>query len=95
MLLAGVCLGLVITYLLPIALLFSGRWVPTILGAATWALMSAAYFPMVKFYGRPAAWSITLPLAALFYLLATLHSAVEYTGGRGGQWKGRNQDVRI
>lgn len=55
MLLAGTCLGLVITYLLPLALLFSGRLVPALLGAAAWALMTLLYYPMTKFYGRSAA----------------------------------------
>jgi len=34
-----------------------------------------------------------LPLAALFYLGATIHSAVKYWNGSGGEWKGRVQDT--
>jgi hypothetical protein len=36
---------------------------------------------------------LALPLAALFYLGATVHSAVKYWNGSGGDWKGRVQDV--
>jgi hypothetical protein len=36
---------------------------------------------------------VTLPFAALFYLYATLYSAVNYWLGRGGGWKGRALDV--
>ena len=36
---------------------------------------------------------LTLPAAAAFYAGATFHSAWQYQRGRGGQWKGRAQDV--
>ena len=36
--------------------------------------------------------TLTLPFSAAFYTLATLHSAVQYWRGRGGDWKGRAQD---
>jgi len=93
-LLAGTCGGLALVYLLPIALLFSGHWIPALLGLSAWALMSVGYAPMVQFYGQPRWWSATLPLAALFYMAATIDSAIQYARGRGGQWKGRSQDVR-
>ncbi|HZS54890.1 MAG TPA: glycosyltransferase [Bryobacteraceae bacterium] len=94
LLLAGTCLGLAFTYLLPVALLFSGRLVPALLGAVAWTLMSIAYFPMVRFYRCAGLWSVMLPCVALFYMAATVHSAVQYASGRGGQWKGRNQDIK-
>ena len=40
------------------------------------------------------AWALALPVAALFYLGATMHSAVKYWNGSGGDWKGRVQDVQ-
>jgi len=95
LLLAGTCLALTVTYLLPIALLFTGHLIPALLGAAAWALMTIAYAPMVDFYGRSVLWSLTLPLAATFYMAATVDSAIHYARGRGGQWKGRSQDVTI
>lgn len=95
LLLTGTCTGLVITYLLPIALLFTGRITPALLGASAWVLMTMLYAPMVKFYGRSPLWSFTLPAAATFYMAATIDSAMQYARGRGGQWKGRSQDVTI
>jgi hopene-associated glycosyltransferase HpnB len=94
LLLIATCLALLIVYVFPVALLFSGQAVAAILGAAAWALMSVAYAPMVRFYRRSWAWSFTLPFAALFYMVATIHSAVQYAGGRGGEWKGRTQDAK-
>ncbi len=93
-LLAATLLALLFTYLLPPLLLITGNAVAMILGAMAWLLMSAAYFPMVRFYRRSPLWSVALPVIALFYLGATLHSAIQYWRGRGGEWKGRVQDSR-
>jgi hopene-associated glycosyltransferase HpnB len=92
-LLGGAIVGLAITYLLPLALvLTANRWL-IILGASSWMLMSIAYAPMVRFYGPNLLWSLTLPFSAFFYMLATVHSAVKFWAGRGGDWKGRSQDL--
>ena len=47
---------------------------------------------MVRFYDLNAAWALTLPFSAAFYLIATMDSALKYWTGRGGEWKGRAQD---
>ena len=86
--------GLFVTYLLPPLVLLSGKPLPMIFGAAAWLLMSAVYLPMVRFYNRSPLWSLALPLIAVFYMGATLHSAIQYWRCRGGEWKGRTQDVR-
>jgi hypothetical protein len=31
----------------------------------------------------------------VFYAAATIHSAVQYSFGRGGRWKGRIQDFNV
>ena len=91
-LLIGTTLGLAVTYLAPPALTFAARGVPQALGAAAWLLMSIAYFPALRFYRRSPLWAPLLPLVAAFYMGATIHSAVSYWRGAGGQWKGRIQD---
>lgn len=92
-LLVGSIAGLAIAYLLPLALLLSGNTVLAALGALCWLLMAIAFAPMVRFYGLSAAWALTLPAAAIFHMFATVHSAVKFWSGRGGEWKGRAQDV--
>ncbi|MBZ5611701.1 MAG: glycosyltransferase [Acidobacteriia bacterium] len=93
-LLAGMLLGMAIIYLAPPLLLLTGDFTATALGLAAWALMTIAYAPVLRFYGRSMAWAPALPLIALFYVGATLHSALSYWTGRGGVWKGRVQDAR-
>lgn len=79
-LLAGTVAGMLALYAAPAALALSG----SVAGALAWLLMAAAYVPAVRFYGRSLAWAPLLPLAALFYTGATVHSAIW-----GGAWKGR------
>ncbi len=94
LLLLGTIAGMLITYLAPPLLLLT-RSRPTIfMGAAAWAVMTITYSTIVHYYRLHPAWALTLPLAALFYLGATIHSAIKYWNGSGGDWKGRVQDVQ-
>ena len=92
LLLVAAALGLTVMYLLPPLLLLTHHVAPVALGATAWLLMVVAYLPMVKFYRLNPVWTLALPLTALFYMAATLHSAIKYWVGRGGEWKGRTQD---
>ena len=40
-------------------------------------------------YGRSRLWSLALPLIALFYMAATLGSALNHWRGAGANWKDR------
>ena len=85
-------LGLTLMYLAPPALVFSHRLLPAALGMAAWFIMAACFSPMVRFYRLSALWSFALPAIAVFYMGCTLHSAVKFWRGKGGEWKGRVQD---
>jgi hopene-associated glycosyltransferase HpnB len=87
-------LGLTITYLLPLLLLFTHSWPARVLGGMAWLAMMLSYLPMVRFYTLNPLWTMALPLIALYYMGATLHSAFQFWTGRGGEWKGRAQDLR-
>jgi hopene-associated glycosyltransferase HpnB len=92
-LLSGTVLGLVLTYALPPFLSLTGglRAWPAL---CAWVLMTCAYLPILRYYGRNPLWAPLLPLVALFYLGATLESARRYWTGQGGHWKGRAQAPR-
>jgi hopene-associated glycosyltransferase HpnB len=92
LLLIGTVAGLLLTFVLPVALLLSGSPAATILTTAAIVLMLASYVSMVLYYGLFPMWSFALPVSACFYLWATLQSAWNFHRGRGGQWKGRAQD---
>lgn len=94
-LLAGTVAGLAVTYLAPPLLtLLAPPGAIRGMGALAWLAMSVAYFPAVRFYRRPWFWALMLPAIAVFYMGATVHSAIAWRLGRGGMWKGRVQAVR-
>jgi len=92
-LLAATILALAMIYVAPPLLLFAAK-LPAACGLAAWILMTISYVPTLRFYRRSLAWAPLLPLIALFYIYATIDSAVRYWAGRGGQWKGRVQSPR-
>ena len=91
LLLLGTLLGMLLTYIAPVALLFAPAPAPRILAASTLLLMTLLYVPTTRFYRQHPAWALSLPLTALFYSYATFLSAARYYLGRGALWKGRAQ----
>ena len=94
LLLFATLIGLAVIFVAPPLLLLTRDPVAVLLGLAAWILMSISYLPMLRFYGRSPAWAPLLPLIALLYMGATLDSALRYSTGRGGEWKGRVQDIQ-
>jgi hopene-associated glycosyltransferase HpnB len=92
-LLMATVLGMAITYLVPPVLVCFGGWA-ALSGGTAWIMMSAAVWPTLRFYSRSPLWAPLLPAIALFYTGATVHSAVRYWLGHGGEWKGRLQDAK-
>jgi hopene-associated glycosyltransferase HpnB len=88
--LIGTCVGMLLVYVEPVlASLFATgalRWA----GAVCWTGMALAFQPTLWRYQRSPVWGLLLPVIGLFYLLATISSAVRFYQGRGGQWKNRN-----
>ncbi len=91
LLLGGTVLGMGLLFLVPILMPFIGSVFAMETGFMTYIIMSVLYLPMVLFYRLPFIWCLTLPLAALIYIGATVDSARLYWQGKGGQWKGRAQ----
>lgn len=96
LLLVAALVGMALVYLLPPLMALLSRSTPAeVLAAAAWLLMTISFVPIVRFYRLTPAWSLALPLIALFYMAATFHSAFRYWTGQGGEWKGRIQDPVI
>ncbi|MBS1854983.1 MAG: glycosyltransferase [Acidobacteria bacterium] len=89
--LLGTLAGLAVTYLAPPALTLTLPAGPArAMAAAAWLIMTAIYLPAVRYYRRPWFWAPLLPAITVFYLGATIWSAVTWWRGRGGMWKGRS-----
>jgi hopene-associated glycosyltransferase HpnB len=72
----------------PSAALF-GRGSIRICGLGACTLAAASYLPTLTRYRRNMLWVLALPIIALFYMSATLGSAVDFWRGKGSNWKKR------
>jgi hopene-associated glycosyltransferase HpnB len=93
LLLLGTVAGMLLTYLAPPLVTLFAPQPAAGMAALAWLLMSLCYLPALRFYRRGWFAAPLLPLVALFYAGATVHSAVAYWTGSGGRWKGRVQDA--
>ncbi|HEX6996958.1 MAG TPA: glycosyltransferase [Gammaproteobacteria bacterium] len=93
-LLLGTTAALGVAFLAPLAALTAAPSGPArAAGAGAWAAMALAYRPVTRFYGLGAAWSLTLPAAALLFLGMTWDSALGYWRGVRARWKDRAYEV--
>jgi hopene-associated glycosyltransferase HpnB len=91
-LLAGTIAGMVLTYLVPPALVFAGgTGIAQGVGLCAWVLMALSFQPILRFYRLSPFWGVALPAIGATYTLFTLYSAFQFWRGRGGMWKGRAQ----
>jgi hopene-associated glycosyltransferase HpnB len=73
----------------PAAALFGGGW-QRAGGLAAYMLGALSFVPTLRRYRRNPLRSLALPLIALFYMAATLGSALNYWRGSGARWKNRD-----
>jgi len=89
--LAGVVVGMVLTYIAPpAAAIFGTGWLRA-MGVGAWALMAISFLPMARFYRVSPLWGLALPAIGGAYTGFTVQSAIQVWRGRGGMWKGRAQ----
>jgi hopene-associated glycosyltransferase HpnB len=81
--------GLALVWLVPAGEVLFGHGAGFVFGLAAFALGAISYMPTLARYGRTRLWALALPLIALFYMSATLGSAVNHWLGRGAEWKRR------
>jgi hopene-associated glycosyltransferase HpnB len=89
LMLLGCMTGMAIVFCTPPLLsLFALGW-PRVLGILSWLMMAMALQPTLRRYRRSPAWGVLLPAISMFYLCATVASALRHHAGRGGEWKSR------
>jgi hopene-associated glycosyltransferase HpnB len=88
-LLALTLLALTVVWLVPAAAILSTRGWQFAFGLVAYGLSVISYMPTLARYGRNRFWALALPLIALFYMAATVGSALNYWRGRGARWKSR------
>ena len=86
-------LGLTLVWLVPIGAIVLGTGWSFACAVAAFVLSTASYLPTLRRYGINPLWSLTLPLIALFYMAATVGSALTHWFGTGSNWKNRAYGV--
>jgi hopene-associated glycosyltransferase HpnB len=86
-------LGLVLVWWVPVLeMLFGGGW-RAAAGTAAFLLAAGSYLPTLRRYRLNPLWALSLPLIALFYMAATVGSALTHWFGSGSNWKNRAYGV--
>lgn len=85
--------GLTVVWIVPVATMLVGSGWSARCGAAAYALAAITYLPTLMRYRRSPLWSLSLPAIALFYMAATLGSALNHWRGAGARWKDRRYEA--
>jgi hypothetical protein len=83
-------LALTLVWWVPVGLAAFGSGVQRACGIGACALAAASYLPTLRRYGRSPIGALALPLIALFYMAATVASALDHWRGAGASWKNRS-----
>lgn len=94
MLLSACIAGMLLTFVVPLVLVWTPARSAGWMAAAACIAMFVTYLPALRLCRVNPLSAVTLPFAAVFYIYATVYSAIRYWGGIGGVWKGRAQDRR-
>ncbi len=89
-LLAVALLGLTLVWWVPVLEALCGAGWQRACGWGAFVLGAASFVPTLRRYRRSPLWALALPLIALFYMAATLASALTHWRGGGARWKGRD-----
>jgi len=81
--------GLSLMWLVPLVTLTVGNLFERLCGTACLLLAAASFLPTLRRYRRSPAWVLALPAIAIFYMAATVGSALDHWAGRGARWKNR------
>jgi hopene-associated glycosyltransferase HpnB len=89
-LLALTLAGLTLVWWVPIAAAVLEDGWGRVCGIVAYVLGALSFVPTLARYARSRWWSLALPLIALFYMAATVDSALMHWRGAGARWKNRD-----
>jgi hypothetical protein len=90
LMLAGTLVGLTLVWLVPAYETIFGHGWHFLAGLLAYAIAAISYLPTLERYRQSRFFALALPLIALFYMAATLASAVDHWRGAGANWKNRS-----
>jgi hopene-associated glycosyltransferase HpnB len=87
--LAGTTMAMALVWLAPPVLTLTQHGAARLYSALAWIMLTASYIPTLRRFDRSLLWALALPVIALFYMAATIASAINHFTGKGVAWKGR------
>jgi len=81
---------MLVSFVLPLAALKELEPLTSFTGGVALAAMYFSFAPTIRFYKLPFYWILTLPFAALLFLMMTWTSAVRFWAGEKSSWKERS-----
>jgi len=81
--------ALTLVWLVPPAAALLGSGWGFMCGLTACLLAAGSFVPTLSRYGRSYLWAAALPLIAMFYMAATVGSALNFWRGSGANWKSR------
>jgi hypothetical protein len=88
-LLAGSMAAMALVWLAPPLLTLTATGPARWIALAAWAAEMVSILPTLRRFQLSPAYALALPLVALFYMAATVGSALDHVRGRGVAWRGR------
>ncbi|MDF7674528.1 glycosyltransferase [Acetobacteraceae bacterium ESL0709] len=88
-------LGMCLVWLVPVCNFIWGKGKRRWLGGIVYAVSCASFIPTVRWFNLSLWRILPLPLVAVFYMMATTGSVIDYYRGVGVNWRGRSYDQRI
>jgi hopene-associated glycosyltransferase HpnB len=83
-------IGLTLVWLVPAYQTIFGHGWHFLFGLIAYALGAVSFLPTLARYRVSKFWALALPLIAIFYMAATLSSALDHWRGTGAKWKNRS-----
>ncbi len=80
---------MIIAFVIPYVAILQTQPTIIIIGLVTLCIQTICYFPILRYYSINHIYALSLPLAAMFYLVFTLSSAYSYYFNKGVVWKER------
>ena len=81
--------GRALVWFVPLAATLFGQGMARTAGGAALALSLGSFLPTLRRFRLSPLWALPLPAIALFYVAATIGSAIDHHRGRGVVWKRR------
>ena len=89
LLLVATLAGMTLVWLVPLAAAAAGHGISRLAGIGAFALSLLSFQPTLRRFRLSPLWALALPAIALFYVAATVGSAIDHHRGRGVVWKHR------